>query len=150
MRIRAWEGSWHRMRETVSFSRASLNELKNYLDKNTIYYASDVASGCQFASLAGLAVVPVIFGFIVTFSDSYFVSFVTIAGSMFVATTNIRLRIRLRVGRAPWITVLDPWPSTGSNFIFGGGVLARLGRRGRSALGPAPPAPSPAPSVRSR
>ena len=67
------------------------SELVKFAPADTV---GDVASGCQFALLAGLAVVPAIFGLIVTFSDSYFAAFVTIAGAMCVATTYMRLILR--------------------------------------------------------
>ena len=67
------------------------SELVKFAPAGTV---GDVASGCQFALLAGVAVVPAIFGLIVTFSASYFAAFVTIAGAMFVATTYMGLILR--------------------------------------------------------
>ena len=64
------------------------SELVKFASAGTV---GDVASGCQFVLLAGLAVVPAIFGLIVTFSDSYIAAFVAIAGAMFVAATYLRL-----------------------------------------------------------
>ena len=64
------------------------SELVKFAPAGTV---GDVASGCQFALLAGLVVVPPLFGLIVTLSDSYSAAFVTIAVAMFVATTYMRL-----------------------------------------------------------
>ena len=69
------------------------SELVKFAPAGTV---GDVASGCQFALLAGLAVVPAIFGLIVTLSNSYSAAFVTIAGAMFVATIYMRLILRKR------------------------------------------------------
>lgn len=68
---------------------------------NGIYYSElvkvaphdrvgDAASGAQFGSLAGVAVVPAIFGLVVTLSGSYFPAFLMIVVTMF--STAIYLR----------------------------------------------------------
>lgn len=64
------------------------SELVKFAPVGTV---GDAASGCQFALLAGLAVIPAIFGLIVSFSDSFFAAFLTIASAMFTATTYMRL-----------------------------------------------------------
>jgi MFS family permease len=67
------------------------SELVKFAPHGTV---GDAASGCQFATLSGVAVVPAIFGLIVTLSDSYFAAFTTIAAAMFIASTYMRLVLR--------------------------------------------------------
>ena len=63
------------------------SELVKFAPTGTI---GDVASGCQFSLLAGIVLIPAIFGLVVTFY-SYFAAFTTIACAMLIATTYMRL-----------------------------------------------------------
>jgi len=55
---------------------------------------ANAASGAQFATLAGVAVVPVIFGLVVTIGGGYPAAFLTVAGAMLVATGYMRIALR--------------------------------------------------------
>jgi MFS family permease len=55
---------------------------------------ADAASGAQFATLAGVAVVPVLFGAVVTLSGNYLLAFMGVAAAMFVASGYQRLLLR--------------------------------------------------------
>ncbi|NKB58733.1 MAG: MFS transporter [Alphaproteobacteria bacterium] len=69
------------------------SELVKFAPPGTV---GDAASGAQFATLAGVAVVPVLFGLIVTLSGSYLAAFYAVAGAIAVATTYMRLTLRSR------------------------------------------------------
>lgn len=66
------------------------SEIIKFAPEGTV---ADAASGAQFGTLAGVAVLPVVFGLLVS-TAGYAAAFVTVAGAMVIATGYIRVTLR--------------------------------------------------------
>ncbi len=67
------------------------SELIKYAPEGTV---GEAASGAQFSTLAGVAVLPVIFGIVVTAGGGYLAAFLMVAGAMLLATAYMRVMLR--------------------------------------------------------